>query len=223
MKTWGWVLAVVGWAAMAAAGLLGLLLAYLGPAPAQDLVGRWGLWLVHSAEGREVLFAAGGAVLLLFAGLAMVSPVVYWLSRRHLLFPGERGLVMVDTSTVEECLRRELSEEPDVVRSRIDVTPARGALLCQVTVWLEAGGDVVERVHSLQERLQNYYAFILPGGAPLRVKVGTRLIYRKGGPRRPPGRQPARAASGRESDDVYGGPRFPVDEGDADSSGLTSS
>lgn len=222
MRTWGWVLAVLGWAAMVAAGFLALLLAYAGSGPSLVILGRWSSTLHHLADGREVLFASGGTVLLVLAALALASPIGYWRSRRHLFFPGERGTVMVDTATIEECLRRELAEEPDVIRSRIDVRPVRGALLCHLTVWLEAGGDVVERVRSLQERLQNYYAFVLPGGAPLKVEAGARLIYRKGGPRRPSGRGPAvRASAGREAADIYGGPRFPVDEGDAN--GMTSS
>ena len=224
MRTWGWVLAVLGWAAMVAAGFLALLLGYVGPDVSALLVGNWSSGLLALAERRPEFFAAAGMVLLVLAAVALTSPLSYWRSRRQLVFPGERGLVLVDTTTVEECLRRELAEEPDVVRSRIAVRPARGALVCQLTVWLEAGADVVERVRSLQERLQNYYSFILPGGAPLRMEAGTRLIYRKGVPRRPSGRQAAPAGSAREpGTDVYGGPRFPVDENDADASGMTSS
>jgi len=225
VRTWGWVLAILGWAAMAAAGFGGLFLAYLGGDASRVVLGSWGSKLCVLADHRAAFLAATGVLLLVLAALALASPVGYWRSRRQLFFPGERGMIMVDTSTVEECLRRELSEEPDVVRSRVAVRPVRGALLCQLTVWLEAGGDVVERVHSLQERLQSYYAFVLPGGAPLKVEAATRLIYRKGSPRPISGRQPARGGSGREAGagDPYGGPRYPVDGGDADASGMTSS
>jgi hypothetical protein len=103
-------------------------------------------------------------------------------------------------------------------------------MLCAVTVWLEAAPDVVARVRAMQARLLEYYRFILPEGRPLRVEIRTRLIYQRRPSAGPSGRaaQPAvHAARGdAKNEEYYGGPRYPVDAGEAgetDPGSMTSS
>jgi hypothetical protein len=232
MRAWGWLFAVLGWLLCALVGLMALLVAVepeAGPLFLQ-LRGQH-LWTALlgrlPSTGYPAAYWVLGVSLLLIASLTVVVPLLRWRHRRHLTFPGERGAVLVDLATIEDCLRKVLAEEAGVGRARVSLGTRRGHLACEVTVWLEAGSDAVGRLRQMQSRLEEYYAYVLPEGQPLKVIIRARLIYQQ-----PPARtlsarpaaSPAGAAKGEgRSDDYYGGPRYPVDSGDADASGLTSS
>jgi hypothetical protein len=109
----------------------------------------------------------------------------------------------------------------------VSLSARRGHLACEVVVWLEAGSDAVGRVRQMQSRLEEYYAYVLPEGQPLKVIIRVRLIYQKPSGRalaaHPPASPAGAAKTEGRSEDYYGGPRYPVDGPDADASGLTSS
>jgi hypothetical protein len=223
MRTWGWLFSVLGWAACVLLGLAALLMV-LEPAGAPAALSDSLRRLAHFAPW---VYWAWGLGLIVLPGLAVGLAAVKALRRDYVLFPGERGLVMVDVSSIEECLRKVLSEEEGVGRARVAVRIGGSELLCAVTVWLEASSDVVGRIRQMETRLLEYYRYVLPESKPLRVEIKTRLIYQ----RRASAAQPGRPAAGQgptsrgesRTEDYYGGPRYPVDAGDADPGSMTSS
>jgi hypothetical protein len=232
VKTWGWIFAALGWLLCEAVGFLVLLLAIEPAAMAQATEFHAGeFWeafrrQLHSSEYRLACWLAGVG-LILGPVLVLAIPIARWRYRRHIEFPGERGAVVVDVSSVEECLRKVLSEEEGVGRARVDLHADRAELLCTVTVWLEATSDVIGRVRAMETRLLDYYRYVLPEGRPLRVETKTRLIYQRRASAGPGGRPTAAAGQSTRSDgrgeEYYGGPRYPVDAGDADPGSMTSS
>jgi hypothetical protein len=232
MRTWGWLLAALGWALCVTVGFLALLVA-VAPETAPRLLEERGTRLWHAlcwhVPGTEYRWAYWVLGVALIAGpaLALGVPMARWRYRRHLEFAGEHGTVLVDVAGVEECLRKVLSEEEGVGRARVQLSSDRAELFCAVTVWLEAASDVVARVRQLETRLLEYYRYVLPEGKPMRVEIRTRLIYQRpaaGLPARRGAAGASAAARGEgRGEDYYGGPRYPVDAGDADSGSMTSS
>jgi len=232
MRSWGWPFAALGWVFCGAVGFLALLVAIAPETAPRFLEARgthlWRAlcWHVPGTQYRWAYWVLGTG-LLLGPALSLGVPLCRWRYRRHLEFPGERGTVLVDVASVEECLRKVLSDEEGVGRARVILSADRAELGCAVTVWLEASADVVARVRQMQTRLLDYYRYVLPDGQPMKVEIRTRLIYQKPAAGSPAGRRaaaapPAARGEGR-GDDYYGGPRYPVDAGDADPGSMTSS
>ncbi len=232
MRTWGWLFAALGWSLCVFAGFLALFLAF-EPITAPHLLKAHGsaLWNglagdSESVEHRVALWLLGSG-LILGPALVLVMPLARWRYRRHIEFASESGAVLIDVSSMEECLRKVLSEEEGVGRARVDLKADRAELLCNVTVWLEAASDVVGRVGQIEKRISEYYDYVLPESKPLKVVTRTRLIYQRRPGAGTAGRKDADPAQAvREesrNDDYYGGPRYPVDASDVDPGSMTSS